>query len=94
VLPAGAKKPDFGVIEITAKTEVWRLFHTVGFHDIEVTKAPFPATPDKAALYRQGFQTMVSNGLSTMSLDRCDAMLAIAGAATHGAARSGPPTTP
>jgi hypothetical protein len=77
VLATGAKDPDFGVIEITAKTHVFRLFRTVHFRDVSVTKATFPSTPDKAIWYQQGFQTMVSGGDSTMSLDRLQAMLSI-----------------
>jgi hypothetical protein len=80
VLPAAAKEPDFGVIEISAKTHVHRVFRTVSFHDIEIGKAIFPSTPDKETAYRQGFQTILSNGPSTMSLDRLNAMLAIVGA--------------
>src|SRR4029077_20521554 len=59
VLPAGAKTPDFGVIEGTAKTQVSRTSRVVHFTHIAVVKATFPATPDKASAYRQGFQTMV-----------------------------------
>jgi len=80
VLPAGAKEPDFGVIEITAKTHVFRLFRTVHFRDVEVKKATFPSVPDKAAAYQQGFQSVVAGGYSTMSLDRLQAMLAVQGA--------------
>jgi hypothetical protein len=80
VLPTGAKEPDFGVIDITAMTLVDREFRTVAFRDIEITKAIFPATPDKAAAYQEGFQAVASNGPSTMSLDRLNAMLAIEGA--------------
>src|SRR5262252_10202834 len=52
VRPAGAKEPDFGVIEITAQTFVSRESRTVDFADIVVTKATFPATPDKAPGYQ------------------------------------------
>ncbi|MGN6718917.1 MAG: hypothetical protein ACTHLX_16165, partial [Candidatus Binatia bacterium] len=52
VLPSGAKDPSFGVIDITAKTHVWRLFRTVHFRDIEVTKATFPSAPTQAAWYQ------------------------------------------
>jgi len=48
VLASGAKDPSFGVIEITAKTHVFRLFRTVHFRDIEVTKATFPSAPGQA----------------------------------------------
>src|SRR4029077_1596441 len=80
VLAAGAKDPDFGVIEITANTQVDRLSRTVHFSNIQVKKSTFPSTPAKAAAYQQGFQTMVAEGYSTMSLDRLQAMLAIEGA--------------
>src|SRR5215468_7256847 len=77
VRPAGAKEPDFGVIEITAQTYVSRQSRTVDFADLTVNKATFPATPDKAAGYQQGFQTIIAGGPSTMSLDRLEALLAI-----------------
>src|SRR5215510_2170736 len=80
VRPAGAKEPDFGVIEITAQTYVSRQSRTVDFTDLAVTKATFPATPDKAAGYQQSFQTIIAGGPSTMSLDRLQALLAIEGA--------------
>ncbi len=95
VLPAGAKDPDFGDIEFTAKTHVFRLARVVHFRDITVVKATFPATPDKAAWYRQGFQTMVTGGDSTMSLDRLQAMLSIEDALQMGRAvpvKNDPPT--
>src|SRR5262245_58457030 len=77
VRPAGAKEPDFGVIEITAQTYVSRESRTVDFAGIVVTKATFPATPGQAAGYQQTFQTMSAGGPSTMSLDRLEALLAI-----------------
>ncbi|HEX7230434.1 MAG TPA: autotransporter [Candidatus Binatia bacterium] len=84
VLPSGAKDPSFGVIEITAKTHVFRLFRTVHFRDIEVTKATFPSAPTQAAWYQGNFQTMVSGGASSMSLDRLQAMLSIENALKMG----------
>jgi hypothetical protein len=95
VRPAGAKAPDFGVIEITAKTHVSRLSRVVHFTDIAVVKATFPATPDKAVAYRHGFQTMVAGGPSTMSLDRLQAALSIQSALKMGKAvpvKNDPPT--
>jgi hypothetical protein len=84
VLPSGAKDPSFGVIEITAKTHVFRLSRTVHFRDIEVTKATFPSAPTQVAWYQGNFQTMVSGGDSTMSLDRLQAMLSIQNALKMG----------
>ncbi len=80
VLPAGQKVRVFGVIEITATTDVDRTSRTVYFRDIKVEKATFPSAPQQAAAYQQGLQTLASTGQSTMSLDRLEAMLAIEGA--------------
>ena len=84
VLPSGAKDPQFGVIEITANTHVFRIFRTVHFSDITVTKATFPGAPTQAIYYQDNFQTMVSGGASTMSLDRLQAMLSIENALKMG----------
>jgi hypothetical protein len=84
VLPAGAKDPDFGVIELTAQTHVFRIFRVVHFRNIAVTKATFPSTPAKALWYQDNFQKMVSGGPSTMSLDRLQAMLSIENALKMG----------
>lgn len=95
VLPTGAKDPQFGVIEITAKSHVFRLARTVHFRDITVTKATFPGAPDKALWYQDNFQTMVSSGDSTMSLDRLQAMLSIENALKLGRSvpvKNDPPT--
>jgi hypothetical protein len=80
VLPAGSKDPIFGVIDFTAKTNVFRLMRSVEFHDFKITKAIFPTVPDKATQYGQAFQKIVAGGPSNMSLDRLEAMLAITGA--------------
>jgi len=77
VLPSGAKDPTFGVIEITAKTHVFRISRVVHFQEISVTKATFPSAPDQTAWYQDNFQTIVAGGNSTMSLDRLQAMLSI-----------------
>jgi hypothetical protein len=63
---------------------VFRLFRTVHFRDIEVTKATFPSAPTQVAWYQGNFQTMVSGGDSTMSLDRLQAMLSIQNALKMG----------
>ena len=80
VLSAGAKDPVFGVIEITATTQVHRLLRSVDFTNITVAKATFPSVPQKATQYRTAFQTLLAKGPSTMSLDRLEAALAIQGA--------------
>ena len=80
VLPAGAKDPVFGVIEITAVTLVHRQVRSVEFQNITVGKATFPSVPQKAPQYQTAFQALLAKGHSTMSLDRLQAALAIQGA--------------
>jgi len=80
VLPAGAKEPVFGALDIAATTDVAKISRTVHLSSITVGKALFPSALAKNAEYQQGFQSMISNGRSTMSLDRLEAMLAIEGA--------------
>jgi hypothetical protein len=80
VLSAGAKDPVFGVIEITATTQVHRLLRSVDFTNITVAKATFPSVPQKAAQYQTAFQSLLAKGPSTMALDRLEAALAIQGA--------------
>ena len=82
VLPAGAKGPVFGVLELTAYTIVDRQARTVSILDITVMKATFPSVPAKASQYQSEFQTILDKGPSTMSLDRLQAQLAIMGAET------------
>jgi hypothetical protein len=77
VLPAGAKEPVFGALDITATTEVAKVSRTVHLSDITIGKAVFPSALQSAAAYQRGFQAMVAKGRSTMSLDRLEAMLAV-----------------
>ncbi len=80
VLPAGAKDPVFGILEITAVTHVHRILRTVEYRNITIQKATFPSVPPKAAQYQKTFQAIVAKGPSTMSLDRLQAALAVEGA--------------
>jgi hypothetical protein len=80
VLPAGSKEAVFGVVDLTAVTDVSRATRTVYFREIKVPTATFPSAPQQAEQYRQGIQSMTAAGRSTMSLDRLEAMLAIVGA--------------
>ena len=84
VQPVGATEPQFGVISVTATTWINRTSRTVYFNNITVTKTTFPANPEQAAAYQTGFQSMMANGPSSMSLDRLEAALSILGAEKQG----------
>src|SRR5882672_4199828 len=62
VLPAGAKDPVFGAIEMTAHTEVAKVSRTVHFTDVKIVRAIFPSVPGQAAAYQRAFQSIAANG--------------------------------
>jgi len=80
VVAAGGTMPVFGVVEITAQTDVDRASRTMSFREIKVQKSTFPSTPQQAETYGHAIQTIASTGRTTISLDRVEAMLAIEGA--------------
>jgi hypothetical protein len=80
VLPPGQQNPLFGVIQITAKTQVDRVARTVYFRDTTVQSANFPTAPSWGASYQQAFQALFVKGPFTISLDRIEAALAVSGA--------------
>src|SRR5262245_18377437 len=86
VLPRGDTEPSFGVIEMTAKTHVFRVFRTVHLRDIAVTQATSPSAPGQAASYQQNLQTILTGGESTLFLDRRLSMLSIENALKLGRA--------
>lgn len=76
-----AKEPVFGVVDLTAKTDVDRVSRTVEFHDITFQKVTFPSVPDKAASYQQALQEMAADKPpAPVPLDHLQAALAIEGA--------------
>jgi hypothetical protein len=79
IKPAGAKQESFGVIFATARTQVDRVARTVVFENLTITKSDFPTLPDRGAQYAAELQTRVAADVRTISLDRLNASLALAG---------------
>ncbi|HQR19246.1 MAG TPA: autotransporter [Burkholderiaceae bacterium] len=77
VLPPGSQTPVFGVLKLTARTEVDRLARTVYFKDTTVENATFPSQPTWEINYLRAFQSLFVKGPFTVSLDRMEAALAI-----------------
>ncbi|HTN48212.1 MAG TPA: autotransporter [Burkholderiaceae bacterium] len=77
VLPPGSQTPVFGVLKLTARTEVDRLGRTVYFKDTTVQSANFPSEPTWATTYLRAFQALFVKGPFTVSLDRMEAALKI-----------------
>ncbi|HKR59071.1 MAG TPA: hypothetical protein VJS64_05005, partial [Pyrinomonadaceae bacterium] len=86
VLPAGAKSPVFGAINISAVTIVDREARIVHFQNIEVQKTNFPSVPAKAAQYQATIKSIIAKGPATMALDKLQAALAVLRAQQKGSA--------
>ena len=94
VLPPSAKNPVFGVVQITALTQVSRQARTVYFENIRVVKTQFPTVPDAAWEYQGAIQQILTDGPATMPLDKLEAYLGILNAEKKSAAvpvRNEPP---
>jgi hypothetical protein len=70
-------EPLFGVMWITARTEVDREDHMVSLEDIEITKAHFPSAPEKTDGILNVLREKIAETLKPISLDRLQASLAI-----------------
>jgi hypothetical protein len=68
---------DFGVIWLTAKTDVDRGSRIVALKDIQIARVSFPGTPEKADLYTQILKSKIPREILTLSLDRFQANLAL-----------------
>jgi len=79
IKPVGAKEESFGVIFANARTQVDKVARTVVFEDIKITKTDFPTLPDHGAAYTAELQTEFAKTIRTISLDRLQASLELAG---------------
>ena len=79
IKPTGAKDETFGVIFATARTQVDKVARTVVFENLKITKTDFPSLPDHGAAYGADLQKRFASDLKTISLDRLNASLALAG---------------
>ena len=79
IKPTGAKDETFGVIFATARTQVDKVARTVVFENLKITKSDFPTLPDRGAAYGAELQKRFASDLKTISLDRLQASLALAG---------------
>ena len=77
VKPPGDGAPVFGVLKVTATTKVDKLARTVYFSDLAVQSAAFPSAPNWAASYQQAFQSLLTKGPLTISLDRVEAAMSV-----------------
>ena len=79
IKPTDAKEETFGVIFATARTQVDRVLRTVTFENMRISKIDFPTLPNRGAAYTTELQTEFAKSIRTISLDRLEAALALAG---------------
>jgi hypothetical protein len=79
IKPRGAKADTFGVIFATTRTQVDKVLRTVTFENLKISKIDFPTLPNRGAAYAAELQSQFVASIRTMSLDRLDSSLALAG---------------
>ena len=79
IKPTGAKEETFGVIFANARTQVDKVARTVVFENLQITKTDFPTLPNHGAAYTAELAKEFATQIRTISLDRLEASLAVAG---------------
>jgi hypothetical protein len=75
----GAKADAFGVIFATTRTQVDKVLRTVTFENLKISKIDFPTLPDRGGTYATELESQFAKAIRTMSLDRLESSLALAG---------------
>src|SRR5271166_6297406 len=79
IKPDNAKEETFGVIFASARTQVDKVLRTVTFENLRISKIDFPTLPDHGAAYATELQAAFAKSVRTISLDRLESSLALAG---------------
>src|SRR5271167_386092 len=79
IKPAHAKADAFGVIFASTRTQVDKVLRTVTFENLKISKIDFPTLPEGGGRYAQQLQTQFARSIRTISLDRLESSLALAG---------------
>ena len=75
----GTKGETFGVIFATTRTQVDKVLRTVTFENLQISKIDFPTLADHGAAYATELQVQFARSIRTISLDRLESSLALAG---------------
>jgi hypothetical protein len=76
VRSAGRADPSFGIMWITARTEVDKVNGLVRLENLNITKVSFPAAPQKAADLLRALNQHIPTGVKTVPLVQFEASLA------------------
>jgi hypothetical protein len=74
-----AKAENFGVIFASTRTQVDKVLRTVTFENLQISKVDFPTLPNRGAAYAAELEAQFARSIGTMSLDRLESSLALAG---------------
>jgi hypothetical protein len=77
VKDAASPQEQFGVVWFTAQTNVNRAGNLVTLDDITLTKASFPASPDKADQYLQALRSAGPTQMADLSFGHLQAELSV-----------------
>lgn len=83
---AEASESTFGILWISARTNVDKENRLVDFEQIELKRATFPSVPASESVYLALFRRAMSKGSKPIALDRLEASLAILQEQRRGAA--------
>jgi hypothetical protein len=73
---AGAQ-PAFGVIWLSARTDVDKTNRIVSLEDLQITKASFPSAPGNRGQWQATLQRLLPDGYRTIALDRLESDLTV-----------------
>lgn len=87
VRDSGAAEPEFGVIWLSARTDVDKTTRVVSLANQQITKVSFPAAPDSGAGWQARLQGLLPQAFDSIALDRLESELAISQEIQQGSAR-------
>jgi hypothetical protein len=68
---------EFGVVWLTARTDVDKTTRLVYIQDLRISKASFPSAPDRGTQWRDSLQHLLPRAWTNIALDRLEAELAM-----------------
>ena len=74
----GATQATYGVVYMEATTEVEKADRLVFLDDLKITRASFPAEPEREEALGQTFRQFLTTSVPAIGLDRLEASLAVA----------------
>jgi hypothetical protein len=81
-------QPEFGVVWLTARTDVDKVTRLVYIQDLQISKSSFPSAPDSGAQWGGSLQRLLPRAWTNIALDRLEAELAMQQEIQHASVQS------